>query len=124
MEKRTAPHPASAFLLSTPDLIRTRLFQLRADESGWSEVLAVSAAISSKRREIEDGEERHQDSTATGAETKNNDRKDSLETLRRELDDWTWPARLVDNPKLAWDRLSKHRDEKESLLNDPDRQGG
>jgi len=60
------------------------------------------------RREIEDCDRATQDSDGQG---------NLRESLRRELDDWTWPCRLIDNPKLAWDGLSDG--EKEKLQQDP-----
>lgn len=125
MELQSQLPPASAFLLSPPDSIRTRLFQLRADESEWGEVLAVSAAISAKRREIEDRDEERCRCSAPGSESvealNEDDHAISLQTLYRELDDWTWPARLADEPVLAWNYLMNRGYERERLLRDAHR---
>ena len=116
------------FLDSPPHSIRTRLFKLSATESSWSEVLTVSNAIYAKRQEIEDYEcqlsdrQEDDDNNNNNKNNKdNNDIKDRLDSLQRELFDWTWPARLSDSPYKAWDRLSNNKFEKERLLDCPKR---
>ena len=106
-------HPADDFLVSPPHSIRSRLFKL-CFESDWSEVLAVTEAIAAKRREIEVCEH-------SLASEPNDDLQVSLETLRQELEDWTWPSSLVENPRHAWNRLSRRKGAKERLLQDPAR---
>ena len=119
-----------SFLLSPSDSIRTRLFQLHTSESDWTEVLAVSDAIAAQRRKIErcqralDARSSSAAAAAAAADAETSNNKglqDVLETLRWELDDWTWPSRLADNPRLAWDRLSRRQGAKERLLQDPNR---
>lgn len=67
----------------------------------------MSDVIAARRKEIECCESIVASSLSRSSA--HNDFQDFLEKLRRELDDWTWPTRLADNPRLAWARLWKGR---------------
>ena len=94
--RRVTRFPAEGLLDSPPDSIRTRLWRLSTDESDWDEVLAVWRAVASKHQEINDCK---RDIYAL---------QDRLESLQREKDDLTWPARLSDRPN-NWRSLSSSK---------------
>lgn len=94
--RRVTRFPAEGLLDSPPDSIRTRLWRLSTDESDWDEVLAVWRAVASKHQEINDCK---RDIYAL---------QDRLESLQREMDDLTWPARLSDCPN-NWRSLSSSK---------------
>ena len=95
------------FLDSPSDSIRTRLFQLSASKSDWSEILAVSNTIYAKRLEIEDcahqlgvrlddddseeeddDEEEEEDSgSINNNSSHDNNDNDRLDSLQRQLND-------------------------------------
>lgn len=76
-------------------------------------MLEVSRAIAAKRQEINDCSAALQMLAPSQCEITPRREVDELlehehrlASLRRELDDWTWPARLSDRPVYAWGRLS------------------
>lgn len=78
-------------------------------DSSWSEVIPVRNVIAAKRREIIDCQR-------AGADT-DQCQNERLIALHPELEDWTWPARLADNPYKAWFGLSN--DDKNRQLRSP-----